>query len=102
MSAKPVRFHRAALDETDAAAAWYGERSRAAQIKFLEELDWAIARIARDPHAFAPFTAGTRRILLPHFPYQVIFRETAGAIEEIAVAHTRRRPGHWRRASGRP
>ncbi len=39
MSAKPVRFRQAALDETDAAAAWYGERSRAAQVKFLEELN---------------------------------------------------------------
>jgi len=96
MTAKPVRFHRAALDETDAAAAWYGSRSRAAQVKFLEELDWAIARIVRDPRAFAPFSAGTRRILLPHFPYQVIFRETEAAIEEIAVAHTRRNPGHRR------
>jgi plasmid stabilization system protein ParE len=94
MRTKPVRFHRAALDETVAAAAWYGERSLSAQVKFLEELDWAIGRIARAPGSFAPFTAGTRRILLPHFPYQVIFRETDAAIEQIAVAHTRQRPRH--------
>jgi hypothetical protein len=30
------------------------------------------------------------------FPYFVVFRETTGGLEIIAVAHGRRRPGYWR------
>lgn len=46
MTGSRVRFHPAALDEADAAAAWYAERSESTPERFLEELDWAISRIA--------------------------------------------------------
>ena len=68
-----VSFHPAALEEADAAAAWYAERSESTPERFLEEVDWAIERIASNPQAYARFEGDSRRILLPHFPYQIIF-----------------------------
>jgi plasmid stabilization system protein ParE len=93
---KPVRLHPAALAEAEAAFAWYCERSESAAGRFLDELDWAIARISQQPEIYPPFEAGTRRIRLPHFPYLVIFRAVGDSLEVIAVAHGRRRPGYWR------
>jgi plasmid stabilization system protein ParE len=95
VSVNRVSFHPAALEEADAATAWYAERSEFSPELFLEELDWAVGRIAANPQAYARFEAGTRRILLPHFPYQIIFRNRQGGVEILAIAHTRRRPGYW-------
>jgi toxin ParE1/3/4 len=39
---------------------------------------------------------GTRKYLLRRFPYAVIYRVTDEAIEVVAVAHGRRRPGYWK------
>jgi hypothetical protein len=33
--------------------------------------------------------------LLKHFPYVVFFRIDSSAIEIVAVAHAKRRPGYW-------
>lgn len=92
-----VSFHPAALEEADAAAAWYAERSESTPERFLEEVDWAIERIASNPQAYARFEGDSRRILLPHFPYQIIFRHRSNVVEILAVAHTRRRPSYWRK-----
>jgi plasmid stabilization system protein ParE len=96
VTGRPVRFHPAALAEAEAAFAWYSERSENAAGRFLDELDRAIARISHQPRVYPAFEAGTRRILLPHFPYLVVFREAEEGIQVIAVAHGRRRPGYWR------
>jgi plasmid stabilization system protein ParE len=63
---------------------------------FVDELDRAIERIGDHPRQFPGYAFGARRMLLRRFPYLVIFRETAGGVEVIAVAHGRRRPGYWR------
>ena len=39
---------------------------------------------------------GTRKFLLRRFPYGVVYRITKSAIQVIAVAHGRRRPGYWK------
>ena len=30
------------------------------------------------------------------FPYLIVYRVTASAIQVVAVAHARRRPGYWK------
>jgi toxin ParE1/3/4 len=34
---------------------------------------------------------------IPRFPYLVIFLEADAAIQLVAVAHGKRRPGYWRK-----
>lgn len=96
LTPKPVSLHPAALAEAEAAVDWYRERSEKAAEGFLRELDRAIGQIAQNPDRFPVFESGTRRMLLRRYPFGIVFRETGGRLEIIAVAHGRRRPGYWR------
>jgi plasmid stabilization system protein ParE len=91
-----VRTHPAALEEAEAAAVWYAERSYRAAERFLNELGRAIEQVATQPELFSEFAFGTRRIVLHKFPYVIVFRETATTVEILAVAHGHRQPGYWR------
>ena len=96
MTGKSARIHPAALEEAEAAMAWYGKRSRAAAEAFLNELDRAITQISQHPERHQLYEFKTRRAVLHRFPYLIVFREGTEGIEIIAVAHGRRRPGYWR------
>ncbi|MBS0171358.1 MAG: type II toxin-antitoxin system RelE/ParE family toxin [Nitrospira sp.] len=91
-----VFFHPAAVEEAQAARAWYLERSISAADSFLAELDHAIEAIAQTPDRWPGFVHGTRRYVFHHFPFQLIYRVSAGHVQIIAIAHGRRRPGYWK------
>lgn len=84
-----------AVEEAEAAARWYAERSATAALAFSEELDAAESAIARLPEAWPPFDEGTRRYLLRRFPFSVIYRVEQARVLIVAVAHGNRRPGYW-------
>jgi len=96
MAHRQVQFHPEAVAEAREAARWYRERSDSAADAFLSELDRAVERIAEAPELSTRYVAGTRRFLLRHFPYSVIYREKSGRIEVIAIAHGRRKPRYWK------
>jgi len=96
-----VRFEPEASDELDEAALWYEHRSGGLGTEFLNAIDQAVAMITRWPHA-APLAADlpkdlvVRRAPVSHFPYHLVYLETAEAIRVLAVAHDAKRPGYWR------
>ena len=92
---RSVRFHPAALQDTDDAAAWYAERSVRAAVRFLDELDRLIARIAASPDRFPVFEADLRRAVFQRFPFYVVFRADDLNVVVLAVAHGKRRPRFW-------
>ena len=96
MTPPEIRFHPAAADETEGAFRWYQQRSPTAAAAFLIELERTLARIVEAPQLAAPGDHATRRVLLRRFPFAIVYRVTGEAIEVIAVAHGRRRPGYWR------
>ena len=96
MPRTPVEFHPAALEEAEAAANWYRERSPEAATAFLAEVRRAVQQIAEAPERCPPYIQDTRRYLFHRFPFFVVFRRAAGRIQVVAVAHARRRPGYWR------
>jgi plasmid stabilization system protein ParE len=102
MSASPIEFHPEAAQEVEAAVLWYGERSLRAAEAFLKELENALRLISEAPARWPAFEAGTRRLPLRRFPYVVIYREGARALQILAVAHGRRRPGYWKSRSPAP
>jgi plasmid stabilization system protein ParE len=76
---------------------WYSEhapgvvpRIRAAQRELFD-------RIAANPLQFPAGAANTRRAVLRHFPYVVVFRATDEAAHIIAFFHTSRDPRQWQR-----
>src|SRR6185312_6418628 len=97
MSRAPkIQVHPAAAAEFDAAADWYRESSERAAEDFVAEVDQAIARITQNHSAWSTYLFGTRRCLLRHFPYAVVYFLHGGEIKIVAVAHGRRRPGYWK------
>jgi len=79
-----------------AAARYYEERRIGLGNLFLNEVEHAVAFAAEHPSAGTALGDGFRWALTRRFRHAVIYRERAGGIEVIAVAHLRRRPGYWR------
>ena len=94
--ATELEYLEEALEEAEAAAGWYAERSASAAAGFSEEIDTAESAIADFPDAWPPFDHGTRRYLLRRYPFSVIYRIEARRILIVAVAHGHRRPGYWK------
>jgi plasmid stabilization system protein ParE len=94
--ARALEYLEEALEEAEAAARWYAERSPTAAAAFSEEIDEAESAIGRLPEAWPPFDHGTRRYLLRRFPFSVVYRVEPERIVIVAVAHGRRRPGYWK------
>jgi toxin ParE1/3/4 len=88
---------------TDAARAdlaeavdWYDAHAAHVVTLFRESLRAAVARIAANPKQFPPGPHQTRRVLIPRFPYVLIFREAEDACYVVAVFHMSRDPAAWR------
>jgi plasmid stabilization system protein ParE len=75
--ARSLEYLEQALEETEAAARWYAERSPRAAVAFSDEIDAAEAAIAQLPEAYPRFDHGTRRYLLRRFPFSVVYRVEA-------------------------
>lgn len=93
----PFTFHPLAAQELLAAAGWYAERDPVVAERFKETVQRAIDHIRLLPEAFPIQANQTRRYILANFPFSVIYRLRNDAVEIIAVAHHRRRPGYWRK-----
>ena len=90
-----VKFHPDAEVELLESRRWYEERSAITARAFGAEVAWAINQIEAGPRRWKRHLHGTRRFLLPNFPFSVVYREAEGAIEIVAIAHHRQRPGYW-------
>jgi hypothetical protein len=98
MSASRVLFHRLAAREYRSAKEWYRERSVEIARRFTLAVDRAADRIATDAESLPQLTGTYRYVRVPNFPYVLVHRRIDGnAVMVVAVAHTSRRPGYWRR-----
>jgi plasmid stabilization system protein ParE len=91
-----------ALEEAEATARWYADRSSMAAAGFDEELEAAERAITQQPDTWAAFDHGTRRYLLRRYPFSVVYRTERDRIVIVAIAHARRKPGYWKARSRRP
>lgn len=91
-----VLLEPSALVEAQQAQAYYAAIFAPLADQFRHRLDQAVARVAENPRAWAPYLAGTRRCLLTGFPYSLVYRVLADHVQVIALAHQSRRPGYWR------
>jgi plasmid stabilization system protein ParE len=90
-----IRFHVDASAEYEAAFEWYHLRSEFVASRFADEMNRAIEIISDAPKRWPAATHGTRKVLLHHFPFAVVYRELPSGIQVLAVAHGHRRPGYW-------
>ena len=94
--ARRIEFHPEAADEMASAYDWYHKRSESAARAFLLELDLSLRHIAEASERYPAFDSRTRRLVLPRFPFAVIYLAQEAVIEVVAVAHHKRRPGYWK------
>ena len=92
---RPLRLHPAAAAETEAAYAWYMERSPPAAELFVAALEQAFHRISESPERWPRLRGSVRRYVLRRFPFSVVYQVRPDIIVVVAVAHHRRRPGFW-------
>jgi plasmid stabilization system protein ParE len=97
-----VEYLNEALEEAEAAARWYAERSPSAASGFDAELAAAEIAVSEHPLAWPPFEHDTRRYLLRRFPFSVVYVLEPDRVVIVAVAHAHRRPGYWRVRFQRP
>ena len=97
MPSRHAEIHPEAIAEARAANRWYRTRSISAADAYLAELDQAVVAIAENPDRWPWYVYGTRRYVFRRFPFYVVYRERSETIQIIAVAHTRRKPGYWKR-----
>lgn len=79
------------------ATAWYLEEGEIELgLRFAEELDRTLDRIATNPRAWTEIKPGIRRALVHGFPYAVLYSIEAERVAVYAVMHQRRHPDQWR------
>ena len=98
-----LRFHRLAAKELRKAERWYARRSLRAVEGFTDQVALASDRICDHPGIGSPYDVIFREVKLGRFSYKFVYELiTANEILILAVAHTRRRPGYWRRRRTNP
>lgn len=90
-----LEFHPAVQEDFSRAIAYY-EKEGGAHLadKFEAQFRLALSAVATSPTRF-PFYRGSsffRRIRLPDFPYQILYRELPGVIRITVLRHERRHP----------
>src|SRR5580700_10367424 len=92
---KLVTRLQAQLD-LEEAVSWYESRRPDLGLRFLDECDYVMRRIAAAPLQFPLIQSGARRALLKRFPYSVYFVAGDEQIEVIAILHQHRHPDTWK------
>ncbi len=89
-------FHPEAEQEFIEAAAYYERQVMGLGERFGGEVRQVIERLLEYPELGSPINEDLRRLVLPRFPYVLIYSVTSDLLRVVAVAHAHRRPGYWR------
>jgi plasmid stabilization system protein ParE len=93
---RSVEFHPEAQDEFISAAQFYERETEGLGLDFIATVQHAYERLPEFPTSGAPLGRRLRRLLVPKFPYALLYRVEPERIHIIAVMHLHRRPGYWR------
>ena len=90
-------FRLEAVEEVDAAYAWYEEQRAGLGEEFLGAFLEQLERIQENPEGCAVLYRKIRACPMRRFPYVVYYRLLPDRINVIAVQHGHRNPRAWRR-----
>jgi toxin ParE1/3/4 len=93
---KTYRLDPRAWEEIEAADDWYRERSVDAGVEFIVAISDALETISKAPKRGPQYLHGTRRFLLRRFPFSIVYLDEPGVVTNVAVAHSKRKPGYWK------
>ena len=89
-------FHPAAESEHLESIAYYESVNPGLGAAYLLEFERKIVTVCEFPYR-CPIEKppDIRRIRMDRFPFTLLFRESSGTIQVLAVAHHRRSPSYW-------
>ena len=93
---RSIEFHPEAQAEFVAAAQFYERQAEGLGLDFIRTVRQTYQRLLESPASGPPFGRRLRRLLVPKFPYGLLYRVERERIDIIAVMHLHRRPGYWR------
>ncbi len=93
---RSVEFHSAAQDEFISAAQFSESQTQGLGLEFILTVQRTYERLLESPASGSMFGRRLRRVLVPKFPYGLLYHVEPGRIYVIAVMHLHRRPGYWR------
>lgn len=96
-----VEFHPAASEEFIAAVEYYEAALPGLGRRFLLAVRRTTELAQRHSESGVSGAEGVRRLVVPGFPYDVMYRLREDILEILAVAHQHRRPGYWRERTPR-
>ena len=92
-----LEYHPEARAELLEAHSWYSGIGEALGQKFLDELYRSAQRVVQYPRSYPTTYRVFHSCLLNTFPYKIVYRVRQSRIYVLAIAHTSKRPGYWRR-----
>ena len=93
---RSVEFHPEAEDEFISAARFYESQTEGLGLDFISTVQRTYERLLRFPATGRPLGRRLRRLLVPKFPYGLLYRTESDRIYVVAVMHLHPRPGYWR------
>jgi plasmid stabilization system protein ParE len=90
-------FHPDALAEYEDAARYYAECQDGLELRFIMAVEHVIQQIIEMPGRWPVLEEDVRRCLTRVFPYAVLYSVETEYVLIIAVMHSHREPGYWRK-----
>jgi len=92
-----IRYHPEAVDELTEAARYYEDQQPGLGGRFLDSVEASLSLLEKAPEIWPADSRGRRKYLVRRFPYLIIYRYQDGQIYVLAIAHTKRKPGYWKK-----
>lgn len=90
-----VEFHPKAQEEFIAAARFYEAKAPNLGTAFIRSVQHTATTLLEFPERGRQFGGRLRRVLVPGFPYGLLYKAQLERIYVVAVANLHRRPGYW-------
>ena len=91
-----VEFHPDAQEDLYGAMHWYNAERAGVGDAFVAAVERTALMVAVAPLLGSLVGKELRRVLVPAFPYAVVYAVEPHTLWIVAVAHFRRRPTYWR------
>jgi len=90
------QFHPEAQAEHLETIVYYETQRPGLGASYLAEFESILELVCEAPTRYPiELDPEIRRVILRRFPFTVLFRESQGTVQVLALAHHRRRPSYW-------
>lgn len=96
------RFHPAAIDEFQEAASYYHAHNSQLSARYIAAVEDAISRIVEAPRRWPVIDEDVRRCRTRVFPYGILYTLESDHVLILAVMHSSREPGTWKKRTPNP